>query len=88
MFIVYDENTGKFQTGRQYAKLLLVNVSAVDSDKAKLESVEMMPLVFDLPNIGDKNVKATNCSMWWNEPIKCLDCGPEVSTWLSKYGNL
>ena len=88
MFIAFDEKTGKFKTGRDHPKLLLVNINAVDKNRAKLEAGDMPPLIFELPKTDDKTIMPVVCRMWWDELGKCLDCGSEVSKWLSRYFSL
>ncbi|XP_014210797.1 mitochondrial amidoxime reducing component 2-like [Copidosoma floridanum] len=86
MFIVYEEQTGKFQTGRQHPKLLLVNLSPVDEDRAKLEANDVPTCVFDVPKNTDNRSKVcTTVTMWFGEPVMCVDCGAEVAAWISKY---
>lgn len=85
MFLVYNEESGRFQTGRQYPTLILVSLSAVDEDKVKLEAVGMPSVVFSVPKSTAGNVEAVQCTMWWGEPVKCIDCGPEPAEWLSRF---
>lgn len=85
MFLVYNEESGRFQTGRNYPTLILVSVSAVDEDKVRLEAVGMPSVVFTVPKCTEENVEAVQCTMWWGEPVKCIDCGPEPAEWLSKF---
>lgn len=80
MFIVYDEKTGKFQTGRQIPKILLITIDAIDEGRVKLEAPDMPTLVLDL---SDSNAK-DKCTMWYGELVQCLDCGPKASAWFSK----
>ena len=85
MFLVYDEITGKFQTGRQFPKLLLVSLTALNENTAKLEAEDMPILEFVLPQTSDETFKVSKCSMWWGEPLNCIDCGEETSAWISKF---
>lgn len=83
MFLVYEENTGKFQTARQYPKLVTIDLSSVDLNKAKLKVSDFMEeIIFDLPK---NNNDSKSITMWFDEPVKCLDCGSKVAIWLSKY---
>lgn len=85
MFLVYNEETGRFQTGRQYPTLILVSLSAVDENKVKLEAVGMPSVIFEVPkNLKDAS-EAVQCKMWWGEPVKCIDCGTEPAEWLSRF---
>ncbi|XP_057318668.1 mitochondrial amidoxime-reducing component 1-like [Microplitis mediator] len=81
MFLVYNEENGKFITGRNYPTLLLVSLCAVDKFKVKLEAIGMPPLIFELPQNSD----SVDCSMWWGEPLKCTDCGNAPAEWISKF---
>ncbi|XP_054016010.1 mitochondrial amidoxime-reducing component 1-like isoform X1 [Hylaeus anthracinus] len=85
MFLVYNEETGRFQTGRQYPTLILVSLSAVDETKVKLEAVGMPSMVFTVPKCSDESPEAVQCTMWWGEPVKCIDCGSEPAEWLSRF---
>ncbi|XP_043494738.1 mitochondrial amidoxime-reducing component 1-like isoform X2 [Polistes fuscatus] len=85
MFLVYNEETLKFQTGRQYPTMILVSLSAVDEYKVKLEAVGMPSVVFRVPEKSEKSSAAIECSLWWGEPVKCIDCGPEPAEWLSRF---
>lgn len=88
MFLVYNEETGRFQTGRQYPTLILVSLSAVDESKVKLEAVGMPSVVFTVPKCSDDSPEAIQCTMWWGELVKCIDCGPESAEWLSRFAEL
>ncbi|XP_076624145.1 mitochondrial amidoxime-reducing component 1 isoform X2 [Colletes latitarsis] len=85
MFLVYNEETGRFQTGRQYPTLILVSLSAVDESKVKLEAVGMPSVIFNVPKCSEDSPEAVQCTMWWGEPVKCIDCGPEPAEWLSRF---
>ncbi|KZC08049.1 MOSC domain-containing protein 1, mitochondrial [Dufourea novaeangliae] len=85
MFLVYNEETGRFQTGRQYPTMILVSMSAVEEDKVRLEAVGMPSVVFTVPKSIDEGSEAVPCTMWWGEPVKCIDCGPEPAEWLSRF---
>uniref|UniRef100_A0ABD2W3T8 MOSC domain-containing protein n=2 Tax=Trichogramma kaykai TaxID=54128 RepID=A0ABD2W3T8_9HYME len=85
MFLVYNHKTGEFKTGRDYPKLLTVKLLAVNEKRAKLEVSGISSIEFDLPMATDDTVKIVNCSMWWGEPVKCIDCGSAASSWLSKF---
>lgn len=83
MFLVYNEENGKFTTGKNYSKLVLVNLYATDKANVRLEASEMESLDFQVPeNTKTNNV---NCSMWWDEPMKCIDCGDAAAKWISKF---
>lgn len=84
MFLVYNEETGRFQTGRQYPTLILISLSAVDETKVKLEAVGMPSVIFEVPNSSENASEAVQCTMWWGEPVKCIDCGTEPAEWLSR----
>ena len=84
MFLVYNEETGRFQTGRQYPTLILISLSAVDETKVKLEAVGMPSVIFEVPNSTENASEAVQCTMWWGEPVKCIDCGTEPAEWLSR----
>ncbi|XP_012238906.1 mitochondrial amidoxime-reducing component 1 isoform X7 [Bombus impatiens] len=85
MFLVYNEETGRFQTGRQYPTLILVSLSVVDENKVKLEAVGMPSVIFEVPkNLMDAS-EAVQCKMWWGEPVNCIDCGTEPAEWLSRF---
>ncbi|KAF3424996.1 hypothetical protein E2986_08704, partial [Frieseomelitta varia] len=85
MFLVYNEETGRFQTGRQYPTLILVSLSAVDETKVKLEAVGMPSVIFQVPRNPENASEAVQCTMWWGEPVKCIDCGTESAEWLSRF---
>ncbi|XP_015185472.1 PREDICTED: mitochondrial amidoxime-reducing component 1-like [Polistes dominula] len=85
MFMVYNEETFKFQTARHYPTMILVSLSAVDQYKVKLEAVGMPSVVFRVPEKSEKSSAAIACSMWFGEPVKCIDCGPEPAEWLSRF---
>ncbi|XP_016905675.1 mitochondrial amidoxime-reducing component 1 isoform X1 [Apis cerana] len=85
MFLVYNEETGRFQTGRQYPTLILISLSAVDETKVKLEAVGMPSVIFEVPNSSENASEAVQCTMWWGEPVKCIDCGTEPAEWLSRF---
>lgn len=85
MFLVYNEETRRFQTGRHYPTMILVSLSTVDEFKVKLEAVGMPSVVFNVPRDSKEKSEAVECTMWWGEPIKCIDCGPEPAEWLSRF---
>lgn len=85
MFLVYNEETYKFQTGRHYPTMILVSLSAVDEFKVKMEAVGMPSVIFSLPSDSKKRTEAIECKMWWGEPTKCIDCGAEAAEWLSRF---
>ena len=85
MFLVYNEETGRFQTGRHYPTLILVSLTAVDETKVKLEAVGMPSVTFTVPEYSDERSEAVQCTMWWGEAIKCIDCGTEPAEWLSRF---
>ncbi|XP_017790095.1 PREDICTED: mitochondrial amidoxime-reducing component 1-like isoform X2 [Habropoda laboriosa] len=85
MFLVYNEETGRFQTGRHYPTLILVSLSAVDDTKVKLEAVGMPSVIFVVPKWLENASEAVQCTMWWGESVKCIDCGPEPAEWLSRF---
>ena len=85
MFLVYNEETGRFQTGRQYPTLILVSLSAVDETKVKLEAVGMPSVIFQVPKNPENASEAVQCTMWWGESVKCIDCGTESAEWLSRF---
>ena len=85
MFLVYNEETGRFQTGRQYPTLILVSLTAVDETKVKLEAVGMPSVIFQVPGNPENASEAVQCTMWWGEPVKCIDCGTESAEWLSRF---
>ncbi|XP_015593032.1 mitochondrial amidoxime-reducing component 1 isoform X2 [Cephus cinctus] len=89
MFLVYNEETGQFRTGRNFPTLVLVTLSAVDDSHVKLEAVGMPALIFSIPKEGQPvngNTSSTvECKMWWGEPLKCIDCGNEASKWISRF---
>lgn len=81
MFLVYNEVNGKFVTAKNYAKLVLVNLYAEDQLNVRLEATGMQPIVFD-----PHRKKATvNCSMWFDDPMKCIDCGDGPAEWISMF---
>lgn len=85
MLLVYSKKTGKFQTGRNYPKLLLVKIAAFDENSVVIEADGMPNLVIRLSDIQNEgSSEEVNCSMWWGEPLKCVDCGPEPAAWISK----
>lgn len=81
MFLVYNEENGKFTTGKNYPKLVLVNLYA-DKMNVRLEADGMESLVFD-PQ--DCKVYSVHCSMWFDEPMKCNDCGDAAAEWISRF---
>lgn len=83
MFLVYNEENGKFTTAKNYSKLVLVNLYATGQSNVRLETSGMESLVFQVP----QNTTANNvdCSMWWDEPMKCIDCGDAPAEWISTY---
>ncbi|KAK2582550.1 hypothetical protein KPH14_004841 [Odynerus spinipes] len=85
MFLVYNEETRRFKTGREYPTMILVSLSAVDERKVKLEAVGMPSVVFRVPEKTEKSSAIVECTMWWGEPVKCIDCGPEPAEWLSRF---
>ncbi|KAK1130658.1 hypothetical protein K0M31_018774 [Melipona bicolor] len=85
MFLVYNEETRRFQTGRQYPTLILVSLSAVDETKVKLEAVGMPSVIFQVPRNPENASEAVQCTMWWGESVKCIDCGTESAEWLSRF---
>ncbi|XP_076249705.1 mitochondrial amidoxime-reducing component 1 isoform X2 [Calliopsis andreniformis] len=85
MFLVYNEETGRFQTGRKYPTLILVSLAAVDETRVKLEAVGMPSVIFSVPKSSEKSSEAIQCTLWWGETVKCIDCGPEPAEWLSRF---
>lgn len=84
MFLVYNEENGKFITGRNYPTLILVSLFTVDKTRIRLEAVGMSTLIFQLPQYN-LTTDQVNCTMWWGETIKCIDCGQAPAKWLSKF---
>ena len=84
MFLVINENNNKFQTARQYPKLVLINVSSVDETSVKFESPEMPELVFKVPEISENLSEIVECSFGKGEKVKCMDCGPDAAKWISR----
>ncbi|KAF7987758.1 hypothetical protein HCN44_003621 [Aphidius gifuensis] len=86
MFLVYNEENGKFITGRNHPTLILVSLSAVDNKRVKLEAVGMQSLTFELLPENSKNIDENiECSMWWGEKVKCIDCGDAPAEWISRF---
>ncbi|XP_015514860.2 mitochondrial amidoxime-reducing component 1 [Neodiprion lecontei] len=86
MFLVYNEETGEFRTSRNYPTLILVTLSAVDTDNVKLEAVGMPSVMFKVPESTVKSVSTpAPCLLWWGGTLECLDCGSEVAKWISKF---
>lgn len=83
MFLVYNEENGKFTTGKNYSKLVLVNLYATDKTDVRLETSGMESLVFQIPQSTKAN--NVNCSMWFDEPMKCIDCGDAPAEWISTF---
>lgn len=87
MFLVYSEKSGKFQTGRNYANLVLLNVYSVDEESVGMEASGMPTLVFRVPETATgRSSDEVECSMWWGERLRCIDCGPAPAAWISKSG--
>ncbi|XP_015108750.1 mitochondrial amidoxime-reducing component 1 [Diachasma alloeum] len=84
MFLVYNEDTGKFVTGRNYPTLILVSLTAVDDSRVRLQATGVPNLTFALPK-SSNDPSAVNCKMWWGEPVKCIDCGPAPAQWISNF---
>ncbi|XP_058791538.1 mitochondrial amidoxime-reducing component 1-like [Phymastichus coffea] len=84
MFVVFDENTRKFVTGRSHPKLLLVECSFVNLNRARFEADDVRPLEFDLPDYDSLPVPFI---MWFGERVNGIDCGSEPARWLSRYLN-
>lgn len=80
MFLVYNEVNGKFATAKSYAKLVLVNLYAEDQLNVRLEANGMQPLIFEPQSCKNSIV---DCSMWFDDPMKCYDCGDGPSEWIS-----
>lgn len=83
MFLVYKEENGKFITGRDHPKMVLVNVYAVDKGTIRLEVAGMPSLDFELPQ--NSKGKRIDCSMWFDDPLKCVDCGNAPAEWISMF---
>ncbi|KOX75830.1 MOSC domain-containing protein 1, mitochondrial [Melipona quadrifasciata] len=56
MFLVYNEETRRFQTGRQYPTLILVSLSAVDETKVKFLTGTTSGLRLGYTMMGKRNV--------------------------------
>lgn len=84
MFLVYNEETRRFQTGREYPTMILISLSAVDECNVKLEAVGMPSVVFRVPEKTEKSSTIVECTMWFGESVKSIDCGPEPAEWLSR----
>ncbi|KAJ6630522.1 Mitochondrial amidoxime-reducing component 1 [Pseudolycoriella hygida] len=82
MFLVYNEESGKFATGKNYPKLVLVNLRAASKFHVRLEASETQSLEFEVPLKGKPKV---NCTMWFDEPLKCHDCGDAPAEWISMF---
>lgn len=85
MFLVYNEETRRFQTGREYPTMILVSLSGSSESKVKLEAVGMPSVVFRVPEKTEKSSVIVECTMWWGETVKCIDCGPVPAEWLSRF---
>lgn len=81
MFLIYNEENGKFVTGKAYRTLVLVTLSAVNKTTVRLEATGMQSLDFEPAKLKSKIV---DCSMWFDEPLKCQDCGDAVAEWISQ----
>lgn len=84
MFLAYNEETGKFQTGRKYPTLLLVSLSSVSENSVKMEAVGMPSLIFRVPTNLENNPQISKCKMWWGEQVECIDCGSDAAKWISR----
>ncbi|XP_012273670.1 mitochondrial amidoxime-reducing component 1 [Orussus abietinus] len=84
MFIIYDEIKGRFVTARQHPTLILVKLLIVNSTQVKLKAPGMPDVIFEIPKLK-KFERLVKCYMWWDEPLKCIDCGPEAAKWISRY---
>lgn len=83
MFLVYKEENGKFITGRDYPKTVLVNVYAVDKLTIRLEAAGIPSLDFEIPQ--SSKGKVFDCAMWFDEPLKSIDCGNAPAEWISMF---
>ncbi|XP_063987506.1 mitochondrial amidoxime-reducing component 1-like [Diachasmimorpha longicaudata] len=84
MFLVYNEETGKFITGRNYPTLILVSLVAVDEAHVRLQATGVPNVTFAVPKYTNDS-SAVNCKMWFGEPVKCIDCGPAPAQWISRF---
>jgi len=54
-FIVYDEQTKEFKTGRTCPKMVLINVSQDGTDAVKLSAPDMPELQVKVPQASENN---------------------------------
>ncbi|XP_037048136.1 mitochondrial amidoxime-reducing component 1-like [Bradysia coprophila] len=82
MFLVYNEENGKFVTAKNYSKLVLVNLYAEDQLNVRLQANGMQSIVFEPQNYKSP---IADCSMWFDDPMKCIDCGDGPAEWISMF---
>lgn len=83
MFLVYNEETGKFQSHQEFPTLLLIGLSAANEKCVKLEAVGMPPLILEVPKV-ENNCEILECFMEYDEKISCVDCGNKAAKWISR----
>lgn len=82
--VVYKEENNEFRTARTYPKLMLISVSSVDKNHLKLDAPERETLQVKIPSSSSNNEKRT-VTFHCGERIDVIDCGNEVSAWLSRF---
>ncbi|KAJ8681693.1 hypothetical protein QAD02_017485 [Eretmocerus hayati] len=84
MFILFNEDTKRFATARQHPKLVLVEVSPEGQETVRFKFGKDS-FTMSLPEDSDEDdLKFFECTMWFKECVRCVDCGDEVSRWISR----
>ena len=80
-FLVIDE-TGKFQTQRQNARMALVDTALANG--ALTLSAEGAGRI-SVPTAPDTAAQLRTVTVWKSEGLQAEDCGPVVAAWLSDF---
>lgn len=81
--VVFDAKTHAFVTGRNYPKMVLIEVGVHDDQHFAINAVGMETLYVKRPKPGE--AKGFDIKGFWNETLYALDCGEEAARWLSKH---
>ncbi|KAK9508664.1 hypothetical protein O3M35_006170 [Rhynocoris fuscipes] len=78
VFVVYREENKKFVSGRDYSKMLKITVNSMGNDSVEF-SFDKERIIVKVPQDGEQD----NIDMR-KENIRTIDCGDELSSWISK----
>lgn len=85
-FTLFDKSKKKFITGKDYARLVLVDMSVIDEDNVQfnVRHSTLQPLTLNMTQVRQQAHPAS-FKMHFNEVVRAFDCGDEASDWFSMF---